>query len=208
MRWLTPGGYNLPTWLRSLLLRLRRLGGWRRSALLILGDILITTFSFYLAFLVRFEGHVPVERIAQYWRYLPVLLTLRVVINTGFRLDRWSFRLSGLHEALRIAQASLLGSALFTAILFFVQRAAENVSLGPPRSVIVIELLLTTALVTASRFSLRVAGAWGVNVFRPRVGERVRTVIVGAGSAGELLLRDLQRSAWGSWTTLRRSGGR
>ena len=168
--------------------------GWRRSALLTLSDIIITTVSFYLGFLIRFEGHVPPERIDQYWHYLPVLLILRVGINLGFQLNRWSFRLSGLHEALRIAQASLLGSALFTAVLFFIQRAAENVSLGPPRSVIVIEFLLTTALLTTSRFSLRIAGAWGVSTHRPRAGGWVRTIIVGAGNAGDLLLRDLQRS--------------
>jgi FlaA1/EpsC-like NDP-sugar epimerase len=79
-------------------------------------------------------------------------------------------------------------------LFYFVQRAAEDVSIGPPRSVILIELLLTTTMLGAIRFSLRVAEAWGANVFRPPVGDWVRTVIVGAGSAGELLLRDLQRS--------------
>jgi len=143
---------------------------------------------------VRFEGQIPAERIGQFWRWLPLLLAVRVGVNLAFGLHRWSFRLSGLHEALRVAQVSLLGSALLTTGSYFAQRAVEDISIGPPRSVIIIELLLTTILLTASRFSLRVAGAWGVNVFRPRVGDWARTLIVGAGSAGELLLRDLQRS--------------
>lgn len=156
--------------------------------------MVITTLSFYAAFLVRFEGQIPAERIGQFWRWLPLLLAVRVGTNLAFGLHRWSFRLSGLHEALRVAQVSLLGSALLTTVFYFAQRAADDVSIGPPRSVIIIELLLTTMLLTASRFSLRVAGAWGVNVFRPPVGDWIRTLIVGAGSAGDLLLRDLQRS--------------
>jgi FlaA1/EpsC-like NDP-sugar epimerase len=178
----------------ALLKPLRRLEGWPRALVLLAVDALATTIAFYVAFLVRFDGHVPPARVDQFLRCLPVLLAIRLALSLGFGLHRWSFRLSGLHEALRIVQATLLGSALLTASFYFVQRAAEDVSIGPPRSVILIEFLLTTMLVGATRFSLRVAEAWGVNTFRPAVGDWVRTVIVGAGSAGELLLRDLQRS--------------
>ena len=178
----------------NLLKPFRRLEGWRRAAVLLVGDALATTLALYLAFLVRFDGIVPPERWAQLIRCLPVLLAIRVGTSLALGLHRWSFRLSGIHEALRIAQATVLGSALFTTAFYFAQRAVEDVSIGPPRSVILIELLLTTAFVGGLRFSMRVAEAWGVSAFRPHVGDWVRTVIVGAGSAGELLLRDLERS--------------
>jgi FlaA1/EpsC-like NDP-sugar epimerase len=173
---------------------LRRREGSRRSGLLLLADACATSLAFYIAYLVRFDGHIPQERLGQLLRCLPVLLLIRIALSLAFGLHRWSFRLSGLHEGLRIVQATVLGSALFTASFYFAQRAVEDVSIGPPRSVIVIELLLTTALLGAMRFSLRVGEAWGMNAFRPVVGEWVRTIIVGAGSAGELLMRDLQRS--------------
>jgi FlaA1/EpsC-like NDP-sugar epimerase len=83
---------------------------------------------------------------------------------------------------------------LFTAALYFVQRAAEDISLGPPRTAIVIEMFLTASLVGFWRFSFRIVEAWGMSPFRLRPGRRVRTIIVGAGSTGDLLLRDLIRS--------------
>jgi FlaA1/EpsC-like NDP-sugar epimerase len=144
---------------------LQRIGGWRRSALLVAGDVVATT-----------------------------LILIRVGVNLASNLHRWSFRLSGLHEALRIVRATLLGTALFATAFYFSQRARVDISIGPPRSIIVIEWLLTTALLTAGRFSLRVSAAWGLPVFRPRPEGWVRTIIAGAGSAGELLLRDLERS--------------
>ncbi len=177
-----------------LLKSLRRLRGWPRALTIVAADAVVTALSLYLAYLLRFDGRIPTDRTAQLLRCLPVLAAIRVAVGWAFGLHRWSYRLSGLHEGLRIVKATLLGSALFTAVFFFAQRAAEDVSIGPPRSVILIEFLLTTALIGASRFSLRVAQAWGVNSFRPHVGEWVRTIIVGAGSAGDLLLRDLQRS--------------
>jgi FlaA1/EpsC-like NDP-sugar epimerase len=174
--------------------RLRRLEGWSRALMLVAGDAAAAALALYLAYLIRFEGLIPRERVAQLVLCLPVLLGIRVAVGLAFGLHRWSFRLSGLHEGLRVVKASLVGSGLFTALYYFAQRAAEDVSLGPPRSVILIEFLLTTTFVGASRFSLRVAEAWGMNLFRPHVGEWLQTVIVGAGSAGDLLLRDLQRS--------------
>jgi FlaA1/EpsC-like NDP-sugar epimerase len=95
---------------------------------------------------------------------------------------------------LRVLQATAAGSVLFTAALYFAQRTAEDITYGPPLSVIAIEMLLTASLLGLWRFSHRILEAWGLNRFRLRAGVRVRTVIVGAGSAGDLLLRDLLRS--------------
>src|SRR6185295_11272994 len=53
---------------------------------------------------------------------------------------------------------------------------------------------LTASLVGAFRFSPRFAQAWLLAQSRSRSGVRKRTLIVGAGSAGDLLQRDLLRS--------------
>ena len=44
-----------------------------------------------------------------------------------------------INEAVRLIQTSLMGSAAFVAVFYFLQRAAQDLSLGPPRSVVVIE---------------------------------------------------------------------
>ena len=203
----TPAGG--PGWPEKALLRLSR--GQRQVALLLLDAVLIS-LAFYLAFLLRFDGEIPHARVLQFLRHLPVLLVLRLSVHVFFGIHRWSFRLSGFHEAVRLIQTSLIGSAAFVAVFYFLQRAAEDLSLGPPRSVVVIEFLLTTTFIGALRFSRRLVHMWVSESQRGSTGVRVRTLIVGAGSAGELLLRDLQRSTstptgcWASWTTSRTSG--
>ncbi len=147
--------------------------------------------AFYAAYLLRFEGVIPPDRVQQLTRCLPPLLVIRLALHVLFGLHRWSFRLSGFHEAVRLVQASFTGTAVFIAFFYFVQRALEDVSVGPPRSIIVIEFLLTTSLVGGLRFSPRVASRWTV---RRAAVPSVRTIVVGSGSAGELLLRDLYRS--------------
>jgi FlaA1/EpsC-like NDP-sugar epimerase len=174
--------------------RLRKVARWRYSAIFLV-DALIVCASFYLGYALRFEGRVPPEWLAQFRRYLPLLLAIRLPLHYAFGIHIWSFRLSGFHEALRVVLCSLTGSAFFVLFFFFfLQRAAEDAMLAPPRSVIAIEFFITTSLLGALRFSPRLAQTFPLDKIRSRPGETVRAVVVGAGSAGELLLRDLQRS--------------
>src|SRR5688572_24893660 len=163
-----------------------------RQLALVFLDAASIMASLYLAYLVRFEGDIPPARFDEMVHLLPLLVCVRIVVHILFGIHRWSFRLSGFHEAVRLVQAEIMGTAIFVALFYFLQRAAADVTLGPPRSIIVLELLLTTSLIGALRFSPRLAQIWSIDRFRP--GARIRTLIVGAGSAGELLLRDLYRS--------------
>lgn len=148
----------------------------------------MTAAALYLAYLVRFEGRIPVEYLATVPGALGVLLVIRAGTTLLFGLHRWSFRLSGFHEAVRLAVATMTGSACFVASYYFLQRQ------GPPRSVVLLEFFLTSAAMAALRFSPRLAAGWNVGRRRSRQEGARRTVIVGAGSAGDLLMRDLQRS--------------
>jgi FlaA1/EpsC-like NDP-sugar epimerase len=170
----------------------RSTSAWTRQLGLLTADVASIALCLYLAYLVRFEGDLPAGRVVEMLHFLPLLIAVRIAVHLVFGIHRWSFRLSGFHEAVRLVQAEFTGTVVFVALFYFLQRAAEDVSLGPPRSIIVIELLLTTAFIGALRFSPRLAQIWSIDRFR--TGQRIRTLIIGAGSAGELLLRDLYRS--------------
>jgi FlaA1/EpsC-like NDP-sugar epimerase len=164
-------------------------GGARRLVLILGFDALLILLSLYTAYLLRFDGGpIPPEHREILARFLPVFLALRLGLHLVFGLHRWSFRLSGLHEALRVVSATLAGTAVFVAVFYFLQTP------GPPRSVLVMEFFLTASLVGAFRFSPRFAQTWLLAQSRSRSGSRKRTLIVGAGSAGDLLQRDLLRS--------------
>ncbi len=160
---------------------------WREVAILLI-DATLAAVALWAALSLRFDGVVP-----EVWRgrLLQLVVTLaacRVVANAIFRLQRWSFRLSGLADGARVWGAAFLGTGLFVLVLFLMKVDT------PPRSVVIMELMLSAVAMVMLRFSPRLTSAY--------VGQRARswrrtathTVIVGAGSAGELLLRDLLRS--------------
>jgi FlaA1/EpsC-like NDP-sugar epimerase len=162
--------------------------GLKRLLLILALDAAIVVSSFYAAYLLRFDGQIPPEYQAIFRRFLPLFLAIRLSLHLGFGLHRWSFRFSGFYEALRVVAATLVGTAAFVAVFYFLQTP------GPPRSVLAMEFFLTASLVGAFRFSPRLAEPWLLAQSRSRAGVRKRTLIVGAGSAGELLQRDLRRS--------------
>ena len=161
--------------------------GWLRRPLVLAVDGGIAALSLWSATLLRFEGHVP-ER----WRInltvLGLLCLCRIASSIQLRLHRWSFLLSGLTDGARIGTAGLLGTGLFMLGLYLLRLPV------PPRSVIAMEMLLSVALMAILRFSPRLAWMYRADRARARREGAVRTVILGAGAAGEMLLRDLQRS--------------
>ena len=159
-----------------------------RYLMILVVDAMVITLSLYLAFFIRFEGRIPAEYLLILRDALLLLVPLRLVLNLTFGLHRWSFRMSGFHEAVRLVLAAISGSACVVAFFSFFQRP------GLPRSVIVLEFFLTTAGLATFRFSPRLASGWYLDQRRARRRQREPTIIVGAGSAGDLLLRDLLRS--------------
>ncbi|MEM7351929.1 MAG: nucleoside-diphosphate sugar epimerase/dehydratase [Acidobacteriota bacterium] len=171
--------------------RLRKIGPRPRSAIILAVDGLITVVSFMIAMVLRFDSQEIAYRLDRLPPILVLLVLCRLAWNRLLRLDRWSFTLSGLTDGARIAMAGVSGTALFVLALHLFGPGQAG-QLG--RAVLVLELLLSTALMAAVRFAPRLGLTYRADLLRGRRPEAVSTAIVGAGSAGEMLLRGLQRA--------------
>jgi len=138
--------------------------------------------------LLRFEGEIPANWLITLPRLLILICLARVAASYLFRVHRWSFRYSSLTDGARIAVSGLLGTGLFILAVYLLRTK------GPPRSVVVLELLLSIAGLAGVRFIPRLAWLYRMDRSRARRSDLLRTVIFGAGAAGEMLLRDLRQS--------------
>ena len=175
-------GSNVRYWLRVLVT------GPLRPFLVLALDGSIAALSLWTAMLLRFEGEITEPYRLALPAFLIMLIGYRTISNILFRLHRWSFRFSSLADGARVGLSGLVGTCLFLATFYLVRHP------GPPRSVVILELLLTTLFMALLRFSPRLAGIYATDWALSRSDGALRTLIVGAGSAGEMLLRDLQRS--------------
>jgi FlaA1/EpsC-like NDP-sugar epimerase len=153
---------------------------------LLAADGALAALALRLAFEVRFEGHVPEPYLASLPHAALLVVGCRVLCSRVASLDRWSFRLAGMSDALRVSFATLAGTGLFAA-------GAGLVPTGVPRSVFVLEFFLTTSAFGLLRFGPRAILRWSKRLARSGPGAD-RTLIIGDGSAAELLGRDLERS--------------
>ena len=164
-----------------------------RSITVLAFDAIATLCGLYGALLLRFGGEIQPEygrgaRVA-----IPILVVFRILAVIGSGVHRWSFRMSGLSEAARLAGAMLAASAGF--VLVFTSLIPH----GLPRSVYVLEFFLTLTLMAAPRFALRILATWHGEWQRRTRATTLRTIIVGAGRTGDLLARDLAGSKDGKY---------
>jgi FlaA1/EpsC-like NDP-sugar epimerase len=147
--------------------------------------LVLVTVAYLLAFLLRFEFQLPASEWERFLRTLPFLLLARMAVFAWFHLYESLWRYVSMRDILAILKAVTLSSLIFVAgVLAFFGR-------GFPRSVFVLDWVLCLALVGGVRLALR---ALRESSRRYRQGQGRRAFIVGAGDAGEMLLREVDRS--------------
>ena len=138
-----------------------------------------------LAFLLRFDGQVPGEAWAAQITMLPWLLLARTAGFMAFGQFRGLWRYASLYDLRLIMMAVLTGS-----MGFFVLARWVFAQPNYPRSVYLLDALILVALLGAFRMSRRVYHEMRI----PSAGAK-RVLIVGAGNAGEMIVRDMLHNA-------------
>jgi UDP-GlcNAc:undecaprenyl-phosphate GlcNAc-1-phosphate transferase len=122
-------------------------------------------------------------------RTVPAVLVARLAAFLVFGLYRSVWRYAGAGDAVRIALAVVTSEIVAAG---FVISARNVANLGLPYSFFVVDVLICTVLVVASRFAER-ALVRALAMLRGRNGG-TRTLIVGAGRGGRSLLRELKET--------------
>ena len=157
-----------------------------RTVLIVSFHFVLLLFSYWIAYVLRFEGFVPQPYVDAFIQSLPILLGCRLLAFAHYGLYRGWWRYVGMRDLYSLIQAVVVSSLVFTAALLFMGGEATV-----PRSVIVLDALLTIVLIGGVRFALRAVR----ESRRPKQGPRLRRVmIIGAGDAGELLLREMHNN--------------
>lgn len=155
-------------------------------ALTVYGAIAFLAYS--LAYLLRFDLSWPREYSGVFLTTLPLLIVLRVAFARVFKLTSGRWRFVGTRDVLRLAGAVTLGTVTFYALT-----RGYVLALPVPRSVILIEWVLSGYLTAAIWITYRTA----FEELRHRRsgfnGSATRVLIVGAGEAGSMLAREMRR---------------
>lgn len=163
-----------------------------RNRIVLIGDVALIIVSVLGSFALRLDvGELPY--------YFPavvlmsaVALAIKIPVYFIFGLYRrlWIYASTG---ELRLIAVAVTTASVLTSGVMAVLIVTENVSPGMPRSALGIDWLLSLVLIGGSRFALRILAEQSMTA-RPH-GRDKRAIIIGAGDAGALVARELQKSS-------------
>ena len=159
-----------------------------KKALVFIHDLAVSCISWFLVVFVRFNfENPPSETYDTIVSALPVVLLAQSFMNISFGLYKGIWRFASLQDILNIIKSAVFGIAIISVILFITNRL-EFV----PRTTIILYPLFLIGFLTAPRFVYRLVKDKG-----PRLNKNlgIRTLIIGAGMAGESIARDMLREA-------------
>ncbi|WP_100065704.1 polysaccharide biosynthesis protein [Miniphocaeibacter massiliensis] len=159
-----------------------------RTIALIVLDILLINFSYIFGLFLKFEGALPKIYLDKYLSYAIYITLLQIVIFYIFGLYKTMWRYASISEFIKVISAIVIATVI-SAMIFITTEAAL------PRSIYVLALLLEIFLIGGIRFLSRaryiISPINGQNK-KPRMDAK-RTMIIGAGEAGVMVLKELRK---------------
>ncbi|MFL5872075.1 MAG: polysaccharide biosynthesis protein, partial [Solirubrobacterales bacterium] len=161
---------------------------YRNRVLQVAADAVLVALAYFLAFQLRFldQPHGwPHRYEVLFAQSVGFVVVGKLVVFAAFGLyQKWWRYVSG-RDFLLIFRAVAVSSALLVVVFAVAKPFAHTL----PRSVEVIDFLLTLILVAGARLAVRLI------VERPSRGSRLpkhEVLVVGAGSGGQMVVRELQ----------------
>jgi FlaA1/EpsC-like NDP-sugar epimerase len=162
---------------------------FKRKLTFIFFDVIAFTISLILSFQVKFDFSASGDFKNNFYPLLIIFVVIKLVFFFYFKLYDISWRFVSLHELANIGKACLFSnSVLFIIIYGF----PLDMFKGFPRIVLIIDMILTFLFSSGFKISKRMY----LEVVRRNIGhsQLKKALIIGAGSTGEQLLRDWNRT--------------
>jgi FlaA1/EpsC-like NDP-sugar epimerase len=149
-------------------------------------DALLVTLSLWASYALRFNTLFLAAYASQILFILSLMLLVRIGAFASMGLYRGMWRFTGMRDLITVIQSVTVSSGIVVALLFMISRL-EDV----PRSVFIIDWFVALVLVGGSRFVYRLYREdWLRSAMVSSRGAK-KVLIIGAGRAGEMLLREL-----------------
>ena len=158
----------------------------KRSVVIFLLDIIMVAMAYVIAYLLRFDFHIPKEYHDDFINVFLVIILTKPIVFLLSNVYRNIWRYASIYDALEIFKSVTLASFFVFGVLL-ITRQTDDFS----RVIFVLDWLVLMSFMLGSRLTWRFIreGSWSnaKNCGPP-------TLIVGAGEAGSLLLKEIRKN--------------
>lgn len=163
-----------------------------RIALLVILDLILITVSGFLALYIRFDfsfRRMDMTYVRYELRYLPVSLVLTIILFVIFKLYRSVWRFASTTELLNV-----IGACSVSLVLQIVIMACLRMRM--PVSYYLMKYVILIAEIGSLRFAYRILRMLQEKRTGLRGDARKNTMVVGAGEAGAMIIKEFQNSRY------------
>lgn len=170
---------------------------WKIIALfLMVYDIIAVNLSYLASLWIRFDAsfkEIPKEYIAPFMKMVPIYSIIAVAVFMMFRMYHSVWRFASYNELVRTTAGSITASLIHSVIVTIMMHG--SIPHRMPVSYYVWGVAFQTMLLLAIRFSYRFLLLELSYLGKKTSDEKTdKVMIVGAGAAGQLLLRDITKT--------------
>ena len=153
---------------------------FKRILFFLISDIFISYFTLQFAYNLRFNFSVPVNFIDNFIYIFFILIILKIIVFTYFKIYRTAWRFFSLYEIKKLLLAHIIIYTFFTIIFFTFREEMSPLA----RSIIIIDFLLSLICISLLRLSKRII------IESSKNNKYKNTLIIGANSSINALLQD------------------
>ena len=163
-----------------------RLEHWHVIAgLMMLYDVIVVNLAYFIALWLRFDcsfSAIREEYLSAFVKYMPIHTGISIVTLAFLRMYNSIWRFASFHELLRVMLATIITALTHSIGVSVIQRMPISYYIFGP----CIQLVLLIGI----RFSYRFVLLERIKVRKARTAGVKRVLLVGAGNAGQMILRD------------------
>ena len=163
-----------------------------RIALLVILDLLIITVSGFLALYIRFDfqfSKMEMGYVDRELKYLPLNLMITLLLFVLFKLYRSVWRFASANEFLNVISACSASTLIQIVIMSFMK-------MRMPVSYYMMKYVILIVGVGSLRFAYRILRMLQEKRMGLRKDSRKNTMVVGAGEAGAMIIKEFQTSRY------------
>ena len=162
---------------------------WHKIAFfMMLYDVLVVNAAYFIALILRFDlkySAIPKNYLSAYMHFAPIYTVISIAVFLGFKLYKSIWRFASYSELVQLFIANLVTSIIQIMGITYIFRRM-------PFSYYIWGAILQFLLMAVIRFSYRFVLLERSRLKSAKLGPEGRVMIIGAGHAGQMLIRDIR----------------
>ncbi|MCY6958636.1 polysaccharide biosynthesis protein [Clostridium brassicae] len=155
-------------------------------------DIILVTISLYFALLLRFEFKIPGEYVTFFKVSIIPVIFITLLCNKLVKLYDFIWKYASVEELISIIYSVSIANIIFIIYSYFISyKVFKSIHYRFPFTVHIIFWLLCVIALGGSRFIYRIMASRDET--RDAAGEVKKLLIVGAGDAGAMLIKEVKK---------------